>query len=1027
MIRPALISIMILFLVQGCAERMSVQEAKKITVAMAEAESFTPPPRRIADILTILDEQEKTQTKHKETFEDRADTSLPEGAGPAEKAEFHFKRGSAAWQMGRQDQALADLRTALNLADKAGIRDNKFLIDLAKVEKRFGRYRTALALLERARAGSRILKNHHFMVSAYVSMGDVENAKKAYRDGMARWPGRSRAPEWANFFISDMQGNVLEAEGKWKEAELPIRKAMQIVSTKEALLVPMINLRCWLAGNLSRQGRLLEAEVEARQALKDALAHLGRTSSTAWKALDQLVQVLLSQGRLQDSEKLASAQIQLLIDAGVPRDSNFLSRARMSMGHVLATKGDFVQAMDQFDMAVRSMHKNDFDFKGVSDKTINLMLCLVMVDRTDEALKWIANARVRLSAKFGERHYYTAEVMALQGLAESRTGRDREALKTFSKSIPILIEGILGETKAFPRIQRLKVILEAYLDLLSRIPGTDLEEDLRADASAEAFRIADALRSRSVQGALAASSARAAVVDPTLSGLVRMEQDAQGQIEALQEILLDLLAVPADEQVPRLLEDVRTKLAVLTRSRAALLQEIQRDFPKYSSFVNPEPGTVEQARKLLRAGEVLVSIYSSEDRTYVWAIPREGKVQFGVSPLGKAAMAETIAALRRALDPKPDTLGDIPAFDLASSYDLYRRLLQPVEKGWRDAENLIVVAGGPLGQLPLSVLPTAPVALDKDSAELFSSYRKVPWLIRKFTITRLPSVSSFITLRNLPEGDPKRRAFAGFGDPIFSRAQFTEAQTLRDSPHAQLASRGGHIHVRGIRQVEGGDLDMKQPVSSQLANLNRLPDTAHEIRAICDAAGGDANRDIFLGKDASKHRLKSMDFSDRRVMAFATHALLPGDLDGLDQPALALSAPDVTGFDRDGLLTLEEILKLKLNADWVVLSACNTGAGQGEGAEAVSGLGRAFFYAGTRAVLVSMWPVETTSAMKLTTGLFRYQREDRSLNRARALQKTILQLIDQETLKDGDTGKIVASYAHPFFWAPFIVVGESGG
>ena len=162
------------------------------------------------------------------------------------------------------------------------------------------------------------------------------------------------------------------------------------------------------------------------------------------------------------------------------------------------------------------------------------------------------------------------------------------------------------------------------------------------------------------------------------------------------------------------------------------------------------------------------------------------------------------------------------------------------------------------------------------------------------------------------------------------------------------------------------------------------------------------------------------------MIAFATHALVPGDLDGLNQPALALSAPSITSSNEDGLLTMGEILRLKLNADWVVLSACNTGAAEGKGSEAISGLGRAFFYAGTRTILVSMWPVETTSARQLTTGLFRYLHEEQTLSRARALQKSALALIDGPGLEDPATGQIAASYAHPIFWAPFIVVGESG-
>jgi CHAT domain-containing protein len=109
----------------------------------------------------------------------------------------------------------------------------------------------------------------------------------------------------------------------------------------------------------------------------------------------------------------------------------------------------------------------------------------------------------------------------------------------------------------------------------------------------------------------------------------------------------------------------------------------------------------------------------------------------------------------------------------------------------------------------------------------------------------------------------------------------------------------------------------------------------------------------------------------------------------------------------------------------VVLSACNTGAAEGAGADAVSGLGRAFFYAGTRAVLVSMWPVETTSARKLTTGLFRLQMENKKLSRSGALRKSMFEMIDGPGLKDPVTGKVIASYAHPLFWAPFIIMGDS--
>jgi CHAT domain-containing protein len=404
----------------------------------------------------------------------------------------------------------------------------------------------------------------------------------------------------------------------------------------------------------------------------------------------------------------------------------------------------------------------------------------------------------------------------------------------------------------------------------------------------------------------------------------------------------------------------------------------------------------------------------------------KGEVRFSAVGIGKKQLRQIVANLRKALDPEPTAFGDIPEFDLRQAYDLYVELLKPVEKAWKNATDLLMVAHGPLGQIPFSVLPTASVRLDRNKGELFSNYRNVPWLIRKVSITRLPSTSSFVTMRRLPKGDPSRRAFAGFGDPFFNPEQIAQAKKEELDHKIMLASQTESLHVRGIRITETGNLDSEKITSCHLGSLNRLPDTAAEIKSMAEALDADLNRDIFIGERASERQVKTMDLTDRRIIAFATHALVPGDLDGLNQPALALCPPSVTGDDEDGLLTMGEIMKLKMNADWVVLSACNTGAADGAGAEAVSGLGRAFFYAGTRAILVSMWPVETTSARKLTTNLFRYQKADKTLSRTKALRKSMLDLIEGPGLKDDATGKIVASYAHPLFWAPFIIVGYSG-
>lgn len=1007
---------------------MSIEDAKQVVVSMAVKEPFIPPPRRVNDIINVLDEQLPIGGETIARLRERADTSPPEDESMKSLARFYNERGHAAWELGRDKQTLEDYRMALHYAEKSGMKGGKILRRLAKVERRFGNYRRSVELLERAQKVSTSPAMYSNLISTYAKIGDVERAKKAKIAGIIECnkPERRSKPSSA-LQASNMEAKIFELEGKNKEAEFYIRKAIEQLSKNEKdKPIEVIEHRIWLAANLSKQERLLEAEIEARNAFKEAIEHAGKDSVTTWGALDKLANVILAQGRLKDAEDLIRAEIRLLESLGISSDTHFVTKAKMSLGNVLADKREFSSAMEQFDSVIGYMRENPYTDNIWFRKTLNMMLSLIMVGRGQEALPWLTNKFKNIKKQFGEDYYLTAEVVGLRGLAYAKANDHKRAVADISKAIPVLLEVGQEEGSDYSRINRLKLILEAYIELLSQIRGTELEEDLRIDAVAEAFRLADASRGRSTLKALVASSARAASLDADLADLIRQEQDAQNQIDEFQQLLLSMITAPKDEQLPRANKNLRVRIDRLSKARKALTGEIKSRFPEYSNLISPEPGSISFVKEHLRSKEVLISIYATEDHTYVWSIPNRGEIKFATAGLGKKQLKQIVDHLRLALDPKPETFGGIPEFDLERAYDLYGKLLKPVEDSWKDAEELLIVASGSLGQLPFSVLPTTPVKLGRERRELFANYRKVPWLIRKVSITRLPSVSSFVTLRTIPEGDPKRKAFAGFGDPLFNPSQLAQAESERGNRLVASSGQSIHVRVRGIRFTEGGNLDNDQISSSRLGSLNRLPDTAEEIKGIANALGADPVRDIFLGKRASERQLKALNLSDRRVIAFASHALVPGDLDGLNQPAIALSVPSVTGDDEDGLLTMGEVMKLKLNADWVVLSACNTGAAEGAGAEAVSGLGRAFFYAGTRALLVSMWPVETSSAKKLTTRLFQYQKEDKTITRARATQKSMLALIDSPGVKDSSTDKIIASYAHPIFWAPFIVFGDGG-
>lgn len=143
--------------------------------------------------------------------------------------------------------------------------------------------------------------------------------------------------------------------------------------------------------------------------------------------------------------------------------------------------------------------------------------------------------------------------------------------------------------------------------------------------------------------------------------------------------------------------------------------------------------------------------------------------------------------------------------------------------------------------------------------------------------------------------------------------------------------------------------------------------------------------------------MKALDLSSTSVIAFATHGLLSGELSGLAEPALVLTPPDAASPDDDGLLTASEIAELRLSTDWVILSACNTAGTDGRpDAEGLSGLARAFLYAGARSILVSHWPVRDDAAARLTTGTLSRIGEDATIGRSQALRQAMLSLMEDE-------------------------------
>jgi CHAT domain-containing protein len=265
----------------------------------------------------------------------------------------------------------------------------------------------------------------------------------------------------------------------------------------------------------------------------------------------------------------------------------------------------------------------------------------------------------------------------------------------------------------------------------------------------------------------------------------------------------------------------------------------------------------------------------------------------------------------------------------------------------------------------------------------------------------LPSVASLKALRAFGRKDEAKSPLVGFGDPVFNA----------DEESKPGAEQWSAVATRAYTEFFKG-VDIDRSMLSQA--LPRLPETAAELRAVAKNLGAPEGS-IHLRADASEATVKRTPLSEYRVVYFATHGLVAGEIKGLAEPSLALTLPKQPSETDDGLLTASEVAQLKLNADWVVLSACNTIAGDKPGAEALSGLARAFFYAGARALLVSHWAVESNAAMRLSTSTFDILKSDPTLGRAEALRRAMLAYMNDATNPLN---------AYPALWAPFVVVGE---
>jgi CHAT domain-containing protein len=399
-----------------------------------------------------------------------------------------------------------------------------------------------------------------------------------------------------------------------------------------------------------------------------------------------------------------------------------------------------------------------------------------------------------------------------------------------------------------------------------------------------------------------------------------------------------------------------------------------------------------EAQRLIRPNEALVTHVMALGVLLTTCVTSDGW-EFRLSKPDQAGLQQItidtkllMAAVRGTHDPAPDLDSSFP---MESANRLFNLYLGSINGCLKNKTHILLATDPDLFTLPWNALLTEPPPTDGEHP-----LRDASWLPKSYAISLLPSVRSLVQLRTNLGRSKAQQLFLGIGDPDFKGAP---------APAAQLAI-GPLFASRGVADARA------------IGDLPRLPESADELRAVARALGA-SPKDLLLQGDATERELRKRALNDYRVISFATHAIVSGEIDGVTEPALVLSPGyGESNPQNDGLLTAPEIQNLTLDANLVILSACNTAASDGQaGGRGLSGLADAFFFAGARSIAVTQWAVYSEFAQKLGVGMIAQSLKSGRPGVAQGLRQAMTSYL----------AGVTSDYlANPRFWAPFMIAGD---
>ena len=852
----------------------------------------------------------------------------------------------------------------------------------------------------------------------------------------------------------EMLGKIRFQQGRFAEAEKAYRDALDSVEQEFGRdSDSSITFLTDIATMRMRQGKTDGAEDLLLKALKLAQTKVGPNSGSAAETLSGLAMFYYSTGQFDKAAPLLDRSIAILDTGHTFNERLEAAQSRDNLASVEKYAGRISEARTHYEQAYAVEKGLLGPNHPITLKTqSNLGVLLRDMGAFEDgraALAHVQETRLRLLGPDNPDSALSFNNLGWLENADRKLGVAlplfRQSLQTYLKLLA-LRSGAGGLDASGVSERELG---RAVLGLTTAAWGATLVDPTKALALRdESFLAAQSAHRGDAARALARTTARLAASNQALAALIREQQDLAGNWGKITAWLTAALAQPAERRNGAAEQQQKQALVGIEGRIGEIAQHINRDFPAYESLADPAPLSIPEVQKLLRPNEVLVafSVFRDnmkDDAVFVWFVGQDGATwkRIGTAP---GLIAGLVGVLRCGLDVGSwdnedsanrcknsleghsyDPQSDDPQlpFDAGTAYRLWDTLfggIEPLLKG----KSLLIVAPAPLASLPFQVLVTQKPA--QDWPDTTDDYRALAWLGRQNPISVLPSVASLRGLRAQASLPSAPQAYIGFGDPALVGTERCGKMTVATECPTQAQDRAA-LETGRARQI---DAARKSPAPAtylrsgfadvaQLRKACPLPDTALELNCVATSLGA-GPQFVHTRSNATETLLKKEPLDRYRVIHFATHGLLASDtldLTGtLSEPSLVLTPPDVASDEDDGLLTASEIAELKLNADWVVLSACNTAAGANEASEPLSGLARAFFYAGAHALLVSHWPVGSDAAVRLTTGAFDEMRKSPGIGRGEAMRRSMATLIDH-----GPPFEV-----HPTYWAPFSVVGEGG-